>query len=138
MDWKTNHLLLAEKLIKAIDKEGELSLDAIDARSIKHGIDMRVLDKALEVLHRNKHIDRRVKQGTVYYRIKVVKPVTPASHLAWVREHYPWPKEFVMPFPEWDLSFLFLTPAEYKQYKIELKGGYNKPHYGYTRGRSTE
>ena len=121
--WKTNALALAEKLVQQIDKEGELSLDVIDSRAQKHGIDMRVLDRALEKLHKNKHIDQRVKKGTVFYKIKVIKKIGPVTHLIWLRENYP-----VMTDSnngsglEADYSYMFLSPEDLDKYKAEVAG----------------
>lgn len=124
MDWKSNHLLLAEKIVELIIKSPEgLSLDVIDARAQKHGIDMRTLDAALERIHKLRSIERSTVKGTIRYRVKQkVEPKGPASHVSWLRLNYPWPKDFVMPFPEIDMSYLFLKPAQLKEYKAMAKG----------------
>lgn len=123
-DMSSNHLVLAETLIKAIDKAGELSIDRIDAGAVKRGISMTVLDRALEVLHRNKHIKRTTKKGTIYYSIKVApKPKDPGSHLTWLREHYPpMTEENNGSGIDVDFSYLFLKPDEMKEYKAAAKG----------------
>jgi len=121
--WKTNALSLAEKLVKQIDKEGELSLDAIDSRAVKHGIDMKVLDRALELIHKNKHIDQRTKKGTVVYKIKVVKEVTPFSHLQWLKDNYPVSDSTNDGSGiDADYSYLFLNPEQLDKYKAEVAG----------------
>lgn len=121
--WKTNSLALAAKLVTQIDKEAELSLDAIDVRANRHGIEMRVLDRALELLHKNKHIERKTKKGTVYYSIKVIKKVGPGSHLIWLRTNYP-----IMTDSnngsglDMDFSHLFLSPEDLDKYKAQVAG----------------
>ena len=116
-------MLLAEKLIKRIGEEGDISIDKIDVIARKKGIDMKVLDQALQYIHKVPHINQRVKKGTVWYSIKVVKEKE-AFVQTWA---YPWPgqngiPEFVMPFPSIDFSYMFLTPEEMKLYKAEAKG----------------
>jgi hypothetical protein len=91
MDWKTNPLLLAEKLILKIAEAGELSLDSIDARAVELKINLNILDQALALLHKNKQVLATTKRGTVYYSLKKVElPKAPGTHLTWIFNHYPY------------------------------------------------
>jgi hypothetical protein len=127
-DWRNNHLLLAEKLVLHIDAEKTTTFDKLEARALKHGIAMNVFDRAIEKLHKLPNIKRTVKLGTVHYELQAVKPKTgPILSGEWVAQHYPWPGKngippFVMPFPELDLSYLFMKPEEAEDYKAQMKG----------------
>jgi len=122
-EWISNPLMIAERLIKTIAK-GELNIDAIDVRARAHGIDMRLLDQALAILHRNKHIATTTKKGTIWYSIKVAPtPKAPGSHLTWVRHNYPpMTKENDGSGIEADYSYMFLSPEEADKYRAELTG----------------
>jgi hypothetical protein len=141
MSWKTNHLLLAEKLVLHIDAEKTTTFDKLEARALKHGIAMSVFDRAIEKLHKLPNIKRTVKLGTVHYELQAVKAKAgPILSGEWVAANYPWPgkngvPEFVMPFPEMDLSYLFLKPEEAEEYKAQMKGKkmFSKKKYEYAR-----
>lgn len=140
MDWKTNHLLLVEKLVLHIDQVGTTTFDKLEARALQHGISMAVFDRAIERLHKLPQIKRTMKLGTVHYELQAVvekKPVT-SEFGGWLRENYPWPgkngvPEFVMPFPEWDLSWIFLTPDELEEYKNNGRRVFKRKRYEHTR-----
>jgi len=80
-------------------------------------------DEVLQALERiGNKLKSIVRGGTVYYQVPPP-----------IKEHfkctvpYPWPgrdgiPEFVMPFPEIDYSYIFLTPEELDKYKAELRG----------------
>jgi len=62
----------------------------------------------------------------LYYQLAPEPKVQPMEHLTWIRSNYPWPgkngiPKFVMPWPEWDLSWIFLTPEELVEYKAQAK-----------------
>ena len=126
--------MLAEKLVKRIAKDGEVTLDQLDASAVKHGIDMNVMDNALQRIHKLKNINRRTKKGTVVYSLQVIKPKSPTPHLDWVRDNYP-------PMTssndgsgiDMDFSYLFLTPEEMEKYKAEAKGRVYIPKKKYNR-----
>lgn len=140
--WKTNHILLAEKLIKAIGEADTVSFDVLEARARKHGIAMGTFDSAIALIHKLPNVKRSVAHGTVQYAIQVVKPKPgPGTASAWVRENYPWPgvgdvPPFEMPFPEIDMSWILLSPEELDKYKAEAAGRTYIPRkrYGNKRG----
>jgi hypothetical protein len=117
--WHTNFLDLAEKLVLHIDAEKTTTFDKLEARARKHGISMNVFDRAIEKLHKLPNIKRTVKLGTVHYELQAVK-AKPGPILSgeWLAANYPWPGKngvpsFVMPWPEWDLSYLFMKKRKH-------------------------
>jgi len=83
--WKTNSRLLAGKLVVKIVDSGPITIDQLDARAIKLGIDMNVLDQALQLVHKCKSIERKVLKGTLTYSHKkpVVKSFIKTSSSYW-------------------------------------------------------
>lgn len=128
--WKSNPIQLTEKLVIYIGQNPKVSLDALEARAIKHGVAMSVFDQAVAHLHKLKGVKRTASAyGVVKYELQAVekKPDGVMSHVQWCRDNYPYPgrngvPEFVMPFPSWDLSYIFMTPEELEEYKARLKG----------------
>lgn len=119
----SNPLILADKIAAFIIKEKGASYGAIKARASEKAIDPLVLEQALERLHRNPMIHRTMSGGDVQYSVKVVKPVGVATYVTWVRNNYPWPQDFVMPFPEIDMSWMFLRTLEERQAYKEAAAG---------------
>ncbi len=114
--------MVAEKLVKTIAK-GEINIDAIDVRARALGINMNVLDRALEKLHKMKTIKRSVRAGTVWYSVQIIKKKDPTAHLTWVNANYPpMTSENDGSGIEADYSYLFLTPEEMEKYKAEVAG----------------
>lgn len=88
------------------------------------GFSQLAIMDAMELVHKDKRIAQSTHRDEIVYRPYIAPPV---------KEHfkstvpYPYPgrdgiPEFVMPFPEWDLSFIFLTPDELDKYKADLRG----------------
>ena len=134
-DWKTDPRLFAKKILKRIEEsEGDVSYTSLQERAIEKDISLDVLDAALEHLHRFKKVKQRVKGDEIMYRAKPrAVPKDPFAVSTWMRENYPWPKpcgaegctglcKKCEPFPEMDLSFIFLKPQEMKEYKARAKG----------------
>lgn len=126
---------LAIKIGKYIQASRGCSYTDIKNQAAMRGIDLDTLEQALLILHRQKTIHRTVAGCDVQYlfRVPVAKPVTAVSHVAWVAQHYPWPgrgdvPEFVMPFPEIKMDWLFLKTLEERQaYKEAAAGRYVRP-----------
>lgn len=133
----TDPTQLAIKIGKYIQASNGCSYTDIKNQAAIRGIDPDTLEQALLILHRQKTIHRTVAGGDVQYlfRVPVAKPVTAVSQVEWVTQHYPWPgkgdvPEFVMPFPEIDMSFLFLKTLEERQaYKEAAAGRYVAPEW---------
>jgi len=71
--WKTNHLLLTEKLVLFIGKTPGVTLDVLEARALGHGVPMRVFDQAIQNLHRLKGVKRTTSGDTVKYSLQEIK-----------------------------------------------------------------
>jgi hypothetical protein len=130
-------LLLANKIAAFIIREKGTSYSAIKARASEKAIDPLVLEQALERLHKNPMIHRTVSGGDIQYSVKVVKAITPVSHVEWVRANYP-------PMTssndgsgfDIDLSWMFLKTLEERQaYKEAVAGRHLKrERYEHARG----
>lgn len=129
---------LATKIAKRIERDGSCTVDELRARAVELEIPDGILDNALAKLSRRKTIVTKVKAGVVTYIYKEpAKAPSVLSHLQWVRDNYPRPGEkgipvFLMPFPEIDMSHLFLKPSEVAEMKSLLKTGrafVPKPRY---------
>lgn len=125
-------------IINRILLDEGVSLSQLEAKATLKGVPLNDLYTALDKVHRDKRIKRGVRGGVVYYE-PAPPPKTPTDHLKWVRENYPYPSRdgvpaFVMPWPEWDLGFMFLkTKEERDLFMVEMKGRqavYNKKRYG--------
>lgn len=128
---RDNPLILADKIAALIVRERGASYTEIRQRAQAKGIDPLVLEQALERLHKNPMIHRTMAGGDVQYTVKVAKaPMGVPTHVTWVAEHYPWPEEFVMPFPEITMDWLFLKTLEERQaYKMAAAGRYVAPKW---------
>lgn len=134
MDWKTDQNQLAKKIEKRILAEGEVSYSDLEKIALEKDIDLNVFDAALSKLHRFKKVTQTVKKDDIYYKpTPKPKPKPPDDHMAWLRENYPRPEpcgakgctgycKKCMPFPEIDMSYLFLKPSEMLEYKAKAKG----------------
>lgn len=108
-----------------------VTLDAIVKGAMSKGVSyMDVLD-ALEYTHKDPRIARTASSsGVVTYR-KFTRAVGSSAsgmtHLSWLRANYPWPGKngvppFEMPFPEIDMSWMFLKSHEERiAYKAAAK-----------------
>lgn len=112
---------LPQLIITRILRDGHVTITQLEHRAHKRGVLLSDLYAALDVVHRDKRIKRGVSKGEVYYEVAKAKP-TAISHTQWLTRNYPWPDNFEMPFPEIDMSYLFMTPDEAKEYKAQAKG----------------
>lgn len=124
---------LAIKIGKYIQTSRGCSFTEIKTRATKHSIPPDVLEEALRVLHRVPNVHRTVAGGDVQYVWKEVvkKPVTPVSHVEWVRANYPpMTSENDGSGIDIDLSWMFLRTLEERQaYKEAVAGRYVAPQW---------
>jgi hypothetical protein len=123
---------LTTRITDYILKRTATTLSQLEGIVVSHGFTLDELYTALEAVHRNKSIARTVRQGEVVYMKKAL-PKSPTDHLEWIRANYPWPDNFEMPFPEINMSFLFLkTKEERDAFRAEMSGRpvYVKNRYG--------
>lgn len=114
--------ILAKKLIAYIQAcPLPVSYEVIYKRATsKHAIPQGILDNALAIVHRSKLITRNSKG---LYTVKIQPLPRPApTHMSWLRNNYPWVKDFIMPFPEIDMSHIFLSPEDLLKYKAQVRG----------------
>lgn len=118
---------LLTRVTDYILKRTGTTLGQLEGVVVSAGLSLDELYAALEVVHKDKRITRRVIKGEIVYT-PTPEPKAPTDYLKWVRENYAWPgtggtPPFVMPFPEIDMSFMFLrTKEERDAYKAEASG----------------
>lgn len=129
-------VMLAAKIIKRIGADGTTNYAALEARAKELEVPDAIFQAAMTIVHRSKKIERKVKGDDIVYSVKVVKEPVVHTGAAWVTANYPWPENFEMPFPEIDLSHIFLRGEEREKYKAEAKGRVYIPKqkYEYARG----
>jgi hypothetical protein len=114
---------LSKKITQYIFSAGiPVSYELIEERAKGHNVPQGILDNAMAILHRNKKIDKKVVNDSIVYSVKEVKEKTMATPSQWLRDNYPWIDDFIMPFPEINMSHIFLKPEELKAYKAQLRG----------------
>jgi len=122
---------LAIAIYKKICKEGNQTYSDLEARAVKRGLSLDLLDQALEIVHKSSKI---TVTGTTY-KLRVAK-IEPTGV---IRDyHYPVMIEGVNDashpiFERFNIDHLFLTPDEMKEYKIQLKGGYGGNYKRYAK-----
>lgn len=115
---------LAESIFKRIYVDGPFTFDELEARALEKGVDIDLFYEAMEIVQRH----RKLRVTGKKYEKRVNRP-DPISHTTWIRNNYPpmipGVNDASHPiFDDVDFSYLFLTPAEMKEYKLSLKGGY--------------
>lgn len=115
---------LAVFILSRIVKNGGMTYTELEDRAVEKKISLDLFESAMAIVHKNKTIkSTTTAQGEIRYGIAPVKVSTgPLSHIKWWNDNYPRPLNFVMPFPEIDMSHLFLKPAQLLEYKAKLKG----------------
>ena len=117
-------MTLSERIIAYILNHHPITYREIEDVAMGKGFSQLAIMDAMELVHKDKRITQSARGNEIVYR-PYIAPV--------VKEHfkstvpYPYPgrdgvPEFVMPFPEWDLSFIFLTPEKMLEYRAGLKG----------------
>lgn len=123
---KNNTEQLALRIATFIIKQGGTTYRTIRESAFEKGIDMADLEEAFTLLHKNPMVHRTMVAGDVKYVIRPVveKKVTPSTHLAWVREHYPpMTSDNNGSGIDLDLSWMFLKTAEERDaYKAAVRG----------------
>ncbi len=126
---------LSERIIKYIESHHPISYSKIVQVAQGKGFSEYETSQALDKVHRNKSITTKTKGTEIWYDLITTAPPKPApTHTTWLKNNYPWPSNFIMPFPEIDLGHLFLrTLEERNAYLAEAKGvplHMLKKHYG--------
>lgn len=119
---------LAKLIIDRITELKTVTYDELLARANEKNIEQGVFNNAMQRVHKKKTVLVKDIKGVLTYSIKPVEVAATPSHVEWCKANYPYPgvdgiPEFVMPFPEWDVSYIFLTPDELEEYKEAIRGG---------------
>jgi hypothetical protein len=113
---------LHERIIAYVQKHHPLRLSSLEGVVLSKGFTITDLYTALEAVHRDKRITRRVLKGEIVYSPAVEKTVTVGSHVAWLTANYP-RYDYEMPFPEISYAGLFLkTKEERDAFRAEMTG----------------
>lgn len=144
-------MTLPERITTYITKHYPISYDRLMHVATAKGFTPFEVEEALQRVHKDKTI--RVLTASngdlMYAPAPVQQKKEPGSHLTWVRKNYPkydpWcvdaEGKMIIPFPEINMSYLFLSPSEMKEYKAVAKGMpvhmYNRGN-GNTRGKDTK
>lgn len=115
-------MTLTQRLTKYILSHPNVTLDGLVKIATSKGFTEGEVYAALDTVHRDKRITQSTKGGEVVYRPAVAKASSPTPHLDWLRHNYPYPDNFIMPFPEIDYSWIVMSPDEAKEYKAAAKG----------------
>ncbi len=123
---------LPERIIAYVQKHYPLSMSALEGIVLSKGFTLDDLYTALEKVHKDKRIVQSTRREEVWYSPATEPTVvkTP-THVEWARNNYPpydpWcvdkHGEMIMPFPEIDMSYLFLkTKEERDAFRAEMSG----------------
>jgi hypothetical protein len=127
-----------DRITQYILKRSQTTLPHLEGVVVQHGLTLDDLYTALEAVHRDKRITRRVLKGEIVYSPAVERTTTVGSHIKWLENNYPRPHqcshgvwyttcEHCMPFPEISYAGLFLkTKEERDAYKEAVTG---RPRY---------
>lgn len=131
---------LAKLIIDRITELGTVTYDQLLERAKEKNIEEGIFNNAIQRVHKKKTVLVKNVKGVLTYSIKPVVVETTPSHVEWCKSNYPYPGQnglpkFVMPFPEWDVSYIFLTPDELEEYKEAIRGGrvYKRKRYQYAK-----
>lgn len=129
---------LANKIIAGILKKPGVTYQRLEEHALKLNIPLGIFENAMNLVHKDKTIQSKLQRGVIIYVPRKEKTTGPLPHVTWCSENYPWPgkngvPEFVMPFPEWDLSFIFMKPDEAEAYHATIKNRklFKKKKYEY-------
>ena len=105
---------LHERIIKYIEKHHPISYTSIVNVAVGKGFnEYQVLNALDKIGNKLKKIVR--KEEVWYDLIPTQTPIKTPTHISWLTKNYPRPNNFIMPFPEIDLSHLFLKTLDHKR-----------------------
>lgn len=115
---------LRDRIIRRIVAQHPVTYEKLEALVLGIGHTELEFMEAMEAVHRDKRVVQTTHGDTIQYRPYIVPPVKESFKST---VPYPYPgrdgePEFVMPWPDWDMSWIFLKPEELEKYKAESKG----------------
>lgn len=117
-------MTLVDRIIKYILKRETTTLMQLEGVVVSNGFTLDELFIALETVHKDKRIQYTANaSGEITYRPARARVSSTPTHVEWLRDNYPYPDNFILPFPEIDMSYMFLkTHDERMEYKAQAKG----------------
>lgn len=114
---------LKDRIIKYILNNPGVNMDTIIDVAKAKGYSQQEVLTTLDAVHKDKRITHNANaSGVVTYKPATAKVTTVPTHVTWLTANYPRPENFVMPWPEIDMSHLFMTRDEAKEYKAAASG----------------
>jgi hypothetical protein len=112
-----------DRITHYILKRSQTTLHHLEGVVVQHGLTLTDLYTALDKIHRDKRVQRKVLKGEIHY-LPATIPKTPTDHLAWVRANYPpMTPETDGSGLDIDLSWMFLkTKEEQDAFRAEMTG----------------
>lgn len=115
---------LRDRIIRRIVAQHPVTYEKLEELVLSNGYTEIQFMEAMELVHKDKRVVQRTSGDTIKYQPFIARQAQDVFARNW---EYPHPgrngiPEFVMPFPEWDLSWIFLTPEELDKYKAEARG----------------
>lgn len=128
-------MTLSERIIAYILNHHPITYRELEDVAMGKGFSQLAIMDAMELVHKDKRVDQSTRRDDIVYR-PYIEPVVKSPFKSTVP--YPYPgrdgiPEFVMPFPEWDLSFIFLSPEDMDRYRAESTGRTYIPKKRYER-----
>lgn len=133
---------LVDRITTYILKRSNTTLSHLEGVVVSAGFSTDDLYTALEAIHRNKQIKRRVLSGEIVYSPAPEKK-TPTDHFKWVIENYVYSQEteYGKPIPFYEPEYDGPTPYFSKETDVflkkkndDMKKKMEKKQYGNTRG----
>lgn len=117
-------MTLSERIIAYILNHHPITYREIEEVAMGKGFSQLAIMDAMELVHKDKRVDQSTRRDDIVYR-PYIAPVVKSPFKSTVP--YPYPgrdgiPEFVMPWPDWDLSYILLSPEELEEYKAKAKG----------------
>ena len=134
---------LSAIIVKRITELGTVTYDQLQARAVEKGIEQGIFDNAMQRVHKKRTVLVKNVKGVLTYSIKPVVVETTPDYVTWCKQHYPYTDpncqdeqgNFLECFPDWDVSWIFLTPDELEEYNEAVRGGKVYKHKRYEYGR---
>lgn len=114
---------LKDRITKYIIKNAPvLMTDLVRVATSKGYTESETLS-VLTGIDRDKRIKVTTKGDDIVYGLASAKVSTVPTHVTWLTANYPWPPpEWTEAFPEIDMSHIFMTRDEAKEYKAQASG----------------
>lgn len=115
---------LKDRIIKYILNNPGVNMDTIIDVATSKGYTQSEVLTTLDTVHKDKRITHTANaSGVVTYKPATAKIATVPTHVSWLAANYPWPSsDWTEAFPEIDMSHIFMTREQAKEYKAQASG----------------